>query len=151
MTKYPISGFFHASIPTLAFGGVGTSGSGSYRGRASFDCFTHRRSITTTPGWMEGLLAVRYPPYKGKTAKYKQMSELKPNFDRDGKVKVGIVKWILALGAGSTSGAFGRYLVVALREFSISPERIFLWAKLTICSCFRDQAISSEAVKVVRT
>jgi beta-apo-4'-carotenal oxygenase len=114
------SGFFHASIPTLAFGGVGTSGSGSYRGRASFDCFTHRRSITTTPGWMEGLLAIRYPPYHGKTAKYKAMSELKPNFDRDGKVKVGIAKWILTLGAGSSSGAFGRYLVIALRESSPS-------------------------------
>jgi beta-apo-4'-carotenal oxygenase len=65
---------------------------------------------------MEGLLAVRYPPYHGKTAKYKQMSELKPNFDRDGKVKVGIAKWILSLGAGSVGGAFSRYFVVALRE-----------------------------------
>lgn len=51
--------FFHASIPTLAFGGVGDSGQGAYRGRASFDCFTHRRSVVTTPGWMEGMLAVR--------------------------------------------------------------------------------------------
>lgn len=51
--------FFHASIPTLPFGGVGESGQGSYRGRSSFECFTHRRSIVKTPGWMEGLLAVR--------------------------------------------------------------------------------------------
>ena len=51
--------FFHASIPTLAFGGVGESGQGAYRGRASFDCFTHRRSIVTTPAWMETLLAAR--------------------------------------------------------------------------------------------
>lgn len=51
--------FFHASIPTLEFGGVGESGQGSYRGRASFDCFTHRRSVITTPGWMEKLLAAR--------------------------------------------------------------------------------------------
>ena len=50
---------FHASIPTLEFGGVGESGQGSYRGRASFDCFTHRRSVVTTPNWMEKLLAVR--------------------------------------------------------------------------------------------
>lgn len=27
------SAFFHASIPTLAFGGVGDSGQGSYRGK----------------------------------------------------------------------------------------------------------------------
>ena len=52
-------GFFHASIPTLPFGGVGESGQGSYRGRASFDCFSHRRTVVRTPGWMEGLLAVR--------------------------------------------------------------------------------------------
>lgn len=52
--------FFHASFPTLEFGGVGESGQGSYRGRASFDCFTHRRSVINTPGWMEKLLAARY-------------------------------------------------------------------------------------------
>ena len=51
--------FFHASIPTLAFGGVGDSGQGSYRGKASFDCFSHRRSIVTTPGWMESLISIR--------------------------------------------------------------------------------------------
>merc|ERR1712000_683055 len=33
--------FFHGSIPTLAFGGVGDSGQGAYRGKASFDTFTH--------------------------------------------------------------------------------------------------------------
>lgn len=49
-------GFYHGTIPNLAFGGVGDSGQGNYRGKASFDCFTHRRSVTTTPGWMEGLL-----------------------------------------------------------------------------------------------
>lgn len=58
--------FFHGSIPTLAFGGVGDSGSGAYRGKASFDTFSHRRSVTNTPGWMEALLDVRYPPYAGK-------------------------------------------------------------------------------------
>jgi beta-apo-4'-carotenal oxygenase len=79
-------GFFHGSIPTLAFGGVGDSGTGSYRGRSSFDEFVHRRSITTTPAWIERLLAVRYPPFTG-TDKYQQfakMGVLKPNFDREG-------------------------------------------------------------------
>ena len=28
---------FHGSIPTLEFGGVGSSGQGAYRGKASFD------------------------------------------------------------------------------------------------------------------
>lgn len=37
--------YFHASIGTLSFGGVGDSGQGAYRGRASFDSFVHRRSV----------------------------------------------------------------------------------------------------------
>ena len=34
-------GFFHGAIPMLQFGGIGDSGSGTYRGKASFDCFVH--------------------------------------------------------------------------------------------------------------
>ena len=106
--------FFHASIPTLAFGGVGESGNGAYRGKASFDCFTHRRSVTTTPGWMEGLISIRYPPYKGKWAKAKKMNELKPNFDREGKVKTSLVKYLLTLGAGTFTGGISRFVVILL-------------------------------------
>lgn len=105
---------FHGTIPTLPFGGVGDSGQGAYRGRASFDCFSHRRSVTITPGWMEGLLDVRYPPYEGKLAKFKRMSELKPNFDRDGNVKLSLVSYIFSLGAGSKTGALVRYAMVLL-------------------------------------
>ncbi|MCJ1242529.1 hypothetical protein MMC14_010537 [Varicellaria rhodocarpa] len=49
-------GWIHGTIPTLAFGGIGDSGTGVYRGRASFECFTHRRSVTTTPAWAERVL-----------------------------------------------------------------------------------------------
>ena len=108
--------YFHGSLPTLAFGGVGDSGQGAYRGQASFDCFTHRRSITSTPGWMERLIAVRYPPYEGKLAQLRRMSELKPNFDREGKVKSSLVISILSLGAGSTLGGLTRYAVVFLSK-----------------------------------
>ena len=55
----------HGTVFTLAFGGVGDSGSGSYRGRASFECFSHRKSYTTSPASAEKLLTIRYPPYKG--------------------------------------------------------------------------------------
>jgi beta-apo-4'-carotenal oxygenase len=65
---------------------------------------------------MEGLLAIRYPPYRGKAAKFKAMTELKPNFDRDGNVKAGILTWILTLGAGTRNGALKRYILVALCE-----------------------------------
>ncbi|RMD42380.1 hypothetical protein DV735_g2733, partial [Chaetothyriales sp. CBS 134920] len=92
-------GFFHGVIPTLPFGGVGDSGSGAYRGKASFEEFTHRRSYTTTPNWLESLLAVRYPPFLG-AAKFKQyaaMSVLKPNFDRQGREKINWLWYVLTL------------------------------------------------------
>lgn len=90
-------GFFHASIPTLPFGGVGTSGQGAYRGKASFDVFTHRRSVTTTPAWIESMLDIRYPPYTmKKRQKFAGMNEIKPNFDRQGRT-LGWGSWLLGL------------------------------------------------------
>jgi len=93
--------FTHGSISTISFGGVGQSGTGSYRGRASFDCFTHRRSVTTTPGWIEKALDVRYPPYTGKVKRYRFSSEKVPNFDRDCNEIRGVKYWVgLLLGLG---------------------------------------------------
>ena len=109
--------YFHASIPTLAFGGVGDSGQGAYRGKASFDTFTHRRSVTTTPGWIESLISVRYPPYAGKIAKYRQMNELKPDFDRNGKEIKGFWYWlgfVLTLGGASTKSVLSKFMVAIL-------------------------------------
>ncbi|KAL8804698.1 MAG: hypothetical protein Q9182_002390 [Xanthomendoza sp. 2 TL-2023] len=111
---------FHGTLPTLAFGGVGDSGQGAYRGKSSFDCFSHRRSVTSTPGWLEGMLDVRYPPYnEGKLAKLKKMNELKPNFDRDGKVTFSLLSYIFSLGAGSKTGGLIRYAVVVLAAFGL--------------------------------
>ncbi|KAI9861877.1 MAG: hypothetical protein M1824_001988 [Vezdaea acicularis] len=110
-------GLFHGAIPTLEFGGVGSSGQGSYRGKASFDCFTHRRAVTTTPSWMERLIAVRYPPFAG-TSKQKQfesMSRLKARFDREGR-PTGLAGWFgtaLGLGGDSPVSGIGRWLAVA--------------------------------------
>ena len=110
-------GCFHGAIPSLAFGGVGDSGQGNYRGKASFDCFTHRRSYTTTPGWMEGLLAVRYPPFKGKVETFRKQTLQKPNFDREGKVNFSLITYILSLGAGSRTGGLIRYAMILLSKF----------------------------------
>lgn len=121
-------GFFHGSIPTLEFGGVGDSGQGSYRGKASFDCFSHRRAVTYTPGWAEGLLAIRYPPYKGKLARYKFMNEKKPNFDREGRAKINPVFWVLMLGGKETYNGLKRWLaliitILGLRQRLIRSEK----------------------------
>ena len=106
--------YFHGSIPTLPFGGVGESGQGNYRGKASFDCFSHRRSITSTPGWVERLIAIRYPPYKGKLDKMRKMNELKPNFDRAGNVRFDLGTFLLTLGAGGAKGGLTRLAVIVL-------------------------------------
>lgn len=112
---------FHASIPTLQFGGVGDSGSGAYRGRASFDTFTHRRAVTTTPGWMEKLISIRYPPYFGKLQKFRALQERTPDFDRDGKVIKGVGYWlrfVMGLGGEDTKGSLLRWVVLAVFAFA---------------------------------
>ncbi len=48
----------------LAFGGVGGSGFGSYHGKASFDAFSHKKSIMKKPFWPD--VPLRYAPYKEK-------------------------------------------------------------------------------------
>lgn len=126
--------YFHGSIPTLPFGGVGDSGQGAYRGRASFDCFTHRRSVTDTPSWMEKLIAIRYPPYEGKLSRYRFMSGLKPNFDRAGKETSSWVGTLFSLGARDGRGALTRYAVVFLGEFVYSfPFLPWIFIKLKPC------------------
>ncbi|KAH0542052.1 hypothetical protein FGG08_003517 [Glutinoglossum americanum] len=109
--------FFHGSIPTLAFGGVGSSGQGSYRGKASFDAFTHRRSVTHTPSWLEKLISIRYPPYAGKISRYKRMVATQPDFDREGKVKGDMLAWVLTLGGGRVVAV--RWLAVLLAAIGI--------------------------------
>ncbi|KAJ5679654.1 Beta-apo-4'-carotenal oxygenase [Penicillium macrosclerotiorum] len=101
-------------IPTLPFGGVGESGNGAYRGRSSFDVWVHRRPITSSPSWLESILAIRYPPYAGKLSKFKAASALIPDFDRSGrKVTFGWLRYILTLGGGSAKAGAGRAAIVA--------------------------------------
>ncbi|MEO9887782.1 MAG: aldehyde dehydrogenase [Balneola sp.] len=57
----------------LSFGGVGASGFGSYHGKASFDCFSHKKSVMKKPFWPD--LPIRYAPY--------------------GDIKLGLVKKVL--------------------------------------------------------
>ncbi|KAL2819533.1 Aldehyde/histidinol dehydrogenase [Aspergillus granulosus] len=107
-------------IPTLPFGGVGESGYGAYRGRSSFDVFVHRRTITSSPSWLESLLAIRYPPYAGKLAKFKSASTLAPDFDRSGhKIRLGWIRFVLTLGGGSAKAGAVRATVVAAVAYLI--------------------------------
>lgn len=52
----------HIASPYLPFGGVGESGLGSYHGKASFDAFSHHKSVLFQTNRFD--LALRYPGVK---------------------------------------------------------------------------------------
>ena len=51
----------HLATSRMAFGGVGSSGMGGYHGKASFDTFSHQKSIVQKSTLLD--LPVRYAPY----------------------------------------------------------------------------------------
>lgn len=53
----------HVANHHLPFGGVGGSGYGSYRGRQTFEIFSHKKSVMRSPLWLD--VPIKYPPYKG--------------------------------------------------------------------------------------
>ncbi|MDR1181049.1 MAG: aldehyde dehydrogenase [Bacteroidales bacterium] len=52
----------HIANHHLPFGGVGNSGMGKYHGHESFFAFSNKRSIVSTPVWID--LPVKYVPFK---------------------------------------------------------------------------------------
>jgi aldehyde dehydrogenase (NAD+) len=52
---------WHIANPNLPFGGVGPSGMGAYHGRASFETFSHRKSVVTKTTRLDPKIV--YPPY----------------------------------------------------------------------------------------
>jgi len=52
----------HLGNHNLPFGGVGNSGMGSYHGKASFDLFSHQKSIMKKTTFFD--IPLRYAPYK---------------------------------------------------------------------------------------
>ncbi|WP_339149955.1 MULTISPECIES: aldehyde dehydrogenase [unclassified Sutcliffiella] len=57
----------HLTNPYLPFGGVGTSGIGSYHGKDSFDTFSHKKSVMKKSTKFN--LSFLYPPYSDKSIK----------------------------------------------------------------------------------
>ncbi len=60
--------WLHLTNPDLPFGGVGESGMGAYHGRASFDTFTHRKSVLRKPFAVDPPIV--YPPYTAAKEKW---------------------------------------------------------------------------------
>ncbi len=54
----------HLGNLNLPFGGKGSSGMGSYHGKAGFDTFSYKKSILKKPTWID--IPYRYAPYNGK-------------------------------------------------------------------------------------
>lgn len=54
----------HVASSYLPFGGVGSSGMGSYHGKASFDIFTHKKSVIKRGTFAE--FPLRFAPYNNK-------------------------------------------------------------------------------------
>jgi aldehyde dehydrogenase (NAD+) len=54
----------HMVFPGLPFGGVGASGIGKYHGQASFETFSHQKSVLNKSFWLD--IKLRYAPYQGK-------------------------------------------------------------------------------------
>ena len=51
----------HLATSAMGFGGVGSSGMGSYHGKKSFETFSHEKSIVKKYNWID--LPMRYQPY----------------------------------------------------------------------------------------
>ena len=54
----------HLVSSKMPFGGIGNSGMGRYHGKASFDTFSHTKSVLTRGTFLD--VTVRYPPYGSK-------------------------------------------------------------------------------------
>ncbi|MBT9313646.1 aldehyde dehydrogenase [Leptothoe kymatousa] len=62
----------HIGVNGLPFGGVGQSGMGSYHGKATFDTFSHHKSVLKKTFWFD--LDWRYAPYNAsKLAQIKKL------------------------------------------------------------------------------
>lgn len=61
----------HIAPSTLPFGGVGDSGIGRYHGKASFETFSHFKSVLKKNFWFD--LKWRYAPYAGKLELFRRI------------------------------------------------------------------------------
>ena len=60
---------WHLTNHHLPFGGRGSSGTGCYHGKYSFETFSHKKAVMKTPTWFDP--NIKYPPFKGKLKLFK--------------------------------------------------------------------------------
>lgn len=99
----------HVGLVNAPFGGVGTSGHGSYHGYYSFRAFSHERTTIVLDLKMDFTMQVRYPPYNEKKNKVVSQSMTPYNgrtwFGRKGNVAIGGpgLLWAIWTGAIGTT------------------------------------------------
>ncbi|KAK9461858.1 Aldehyde/histidinol dehydrogenase [Lipomyces oligophaga] len=85
-----------AGVTYVPFGGIGTSGTGYYHGKYSFEKFSHQRALLNEPFWSETLTAVRYAPFsEGNIKIYKSLVIGSAPFPRTGSVRTSLFRKIL--------------------------------------------------------
>jgi len=93
---------------------------------ASFNTFSHARTVAETPGWMDGLLRVRYMPYSLKRLnQLPRPSRKNLDFDRNGNPIRGLKYWlrfVARLGAGGSKGALLRWVVVLVSAVALTRK-----------------------------
>ncbi|KDN50116.1 hypothetical protein RSAG8_01452, partial [Rhizoctonia solani AG-8 WAC10335] len=102
----------HIAVDGLPFGGVGPSGYGAHTAKFTFDTFTHLRASLDSPGWLDLILGVRFPPYTA--AKAKKLAGLTPTgipFPRPGdRAPSPWAKWATAMAIlGILSAALAKF------------------------------------------
>ncbi|KAK9457952.1 Aldehyde/histidinol dehydrogenase [Dipodascopsis uninucleata] len=104
----------------LPFGGVGTSGTGSYHGKFSFDTFSHKRAVLTHPFWVNVITGLLFPPYsesKGNTIT--AILAPAPSFPRHGPFSTSLAaRLAYKINKGVTAG-------IAFLVLSISSVALF--------------------------
>ncbi|VDB97862.1 unnamed protein product [Peniophora sp. CBMAI 1063] len=103
----------HWAAPGAPFGGVGPSGSGAYKGKHTFDTFTHQRTALDSPSWLDMVLSGRYPPLSKRKADTMDLLTLpsfpgRPSHLREGKRSWGLFSAFYSAVSKVTSAVFGR-------------------------------------------
>jgi beta-apo-4'-carotenal oxygenase len=111
-------------------GGIGMSGHGCYRGKASFDTFTHFRTMANNPTWTDKLLRVRYMPFAWNRLQRlpgrPPRSGSSVGFDRQGNRTKGLGFWfgfLASLGAKEARGTLLRWVLVLVSAFVLTRRR----------------------------
>lgn len=98
---------------SLPFGGVGASGMGAYHGKASFDTFTHEKSVLVKNYCRIGekLQAVRYAPYSDT-----KLSLIKLALKKRRGVSLKYLPHVIVFGLGLGTAFLYQYLYGKFRD-----------------------------------